>query len=66
MKKHTSFISFPVQTDCRLQTPPNCLLPVQVYKGLKNDVQQVAIKVIDHTDAQQLAEFAKVSPVPIR
>lgn len=35
-------------------------LPVQVFKGLKNDVQQVAIKVIDHTDAQQLAEFAKV------
>ncbi|KAL3145136.1 hypothetical protein ABBQ38_001740 [Trebouxia sp. C0009 RCD-2024] len=31
----------------------------KVFKGLKNDVQQVAIKVIDHTDAQQLAEFAK-------
>lgn len=39
------------------------MLSVQVFKGLKNDVQQVAIKVIDHTDAQQLAEFAKVSPV---
>ena len=29
---------------------------------MKNDVQQVAIKVIDQTDAQQLAEFAKVIP----
>lgn len=36
------------------------LVPVQVFKGLKNDVQQVAVKVLDQTDAQQLAEFAKV------
>ena len=27
---------------------------------MKNDVQQVAIKVIDQTDTQQLAEFARV------
>ena len=33
---------------------------VQVFKGLKNDVQQVAIKVLRQTDAHQLAEFAKV------
>ena len=36
------------------------LVPFQVFKGLKNDVQQVAIKVIDQTDAQQLADFAQV------
>lgn len=28
---------------------------------MKNDVQQVAIKVIDQTDALQRAEFAKVN-----
>lgn len=32
----------------------------QVFKGLKNDVQQVAVKVLRQTDAHQLAEFAKV------
>ncbi|KAL0019977.1 hypothetical protein WJX79_004684 [Trebouxia sp. C0005] len=31
----------------------------KVFKGLKNDVQQVAIKVLNQADAQQLAEFAK-------
>lgn len=37
----------------------------QVFKGMKNDVQQVAIKVIDYTDALQRAEFAKVLfPLP--
>lgn len=35
----------------------------QVFKGMKNDVQQVAIKVIDQTDALQRAEFAKVIPL---
>lgn len=34
---------------------------LQVFKGLKNDVQPVAIKVLNQTDAQQLAEFAKVN-----
>ena len=32
-----------------------------MFKGLKNDVQQVAIKVLNQAGAQQLAEFAKVS-----
>ncbi|KAL0020996.1 hypothetical protein WJX77_005136 [Trebouxia sp. C0004] len=31
----------------------------KVFKGLKNDVQPVAIKLLNQTDAQQLAEFAK-------
>ncbi|KAL0046581.1 hypothetical protein WJX82_004436 [Trebouxia sp. C0006] len=31
----------------------------KVFKGLKNDVQPVAIKVLNQTDAHQLAEFAK-------
>ncbi len=35
----------------------------QVFKGLKNDVQPVAIKVLNQTDTHQLAEFAKVNAV---
>lgn len=31
----------------------------KVFKGLKNEVQQVAIKVLNHTDANELANFAK-------
>ena len=39
---------------------PDIFRGLQVFKGLKNDVQQVAIKVLNHTDAQQLAQFVKV------
>ncbi|DBA90841.1 TPA: hypothetical protein ACH3X1_004040 [Trebouxia sp. C0004] len=38
----------------------------KVFKGLKNEVQQVAIKVLNHTDANELAEFAKVWCMPTR
>ncbi|DBB03232.1 TPA: hypothetical protein ACH3X3_010633 [Trebouxia sp. C0006] len=31
----------------------------KVFKGLKNEVQQVAIKVLNRTEANELAEFAK-------
>ena len=38
---------------------------MQVFRGLKNDVQQVAIKVLNQRDKQQLAEFAKVSKLTL-
>lgn len=37
------------------------LVVVQVFKGIKNGVQPVAVKVLRHSDEIQLAQFAKVS-----
>ena len=58
--QHTCSGLIAMSVGCASQTNSTCILSGQVFKGLKNEVQEVAIKVINQTDTHQLAEFAKV------